>query len=164
MISKSIRCVVTVVSIAFFVNMVTNLSVVAISVVSGDVVINSIAIIQVFTSAVNVTFAFAVVDVIISIITIVSVSAVAIVAAKTLNISNCVRCVIIVFNFIFHVFLVVVCFFIDYKGPTMIQLGHSLNIMSNDFQPCELCFSCPRQRCHCCFRPRHRCPLKKLSK
>ena len=49
MISKSIRCVVTVVIIVFFVNMVTNLSVVAISVVSGDVVIISIAIIQVFT-------------------------------------------------------------------------------------------------------------------
>lgn len=33
-----------------------------------------------------------------------------------------------------------VCFFIDYKGPIMIQLGHSLNIMSNDFQLCPLCF------------------------
>ena len=39
MISTSIRCVVTEVSIVFFVNIVTNLSVVAISVVPVDVVI-----------------------------------------------------------------------------------------------------------------------------
>ena len=60
MISNSVRCVVTVVSIVFVFNIITNFSV--ISVVPVDVVIIGVAIIRLFTSAVNVAFAFAAVE------------------------------------------------------------------------------------------------------
>ena len=59
MISNSVRCVVTVVSIVYVFNIITNFSVIAISVVP---VIISVAIIRLFTSAVNVAFAFAAVE------------------------------------------------------------------------------------------------------
>ena len=59
MISNSVRCVVTVVSIVYVFNIITNFSVIAISVV---LVIISVAIIRLFTSAVNVAFAFQAVE------------------------------------------------------------------------------------------------------
>ena len=62
MISNSVRCVVTVVSIVFVFSIITNFSVIAISVVPVDVVIIGVAIIRLFTSAVNVAFAFAAVE------------------------------------------------------------------------------------------------------
>ena len=62
MISNRVRCVVTVVSIVFVFNIIANFSVIAISVVPVDVVIISVAIIRLFTSAVNVAFAFAAIE------------------------------------------------------------------------------------------------------
>ena len=62
MISNSVRCFVTVVSIVFVFNIIANFSVIAISVVPVDVVIISVAIIRLFTSAVNVAFAFAAIE------------------------------------------------------------------------------------------------------
>ena len=62
MISNSVRCVVTVVSIVFVFNIIANFSIIAISVVPVDVVIISVAIIRLFTSAVNVAFAFAAIE------------------------------------------------------------------------------------------------------